>query len=181
MGQSKMVLPWRESTVIGCVISAFQQANIGQIVVVTGGYQEIVEKEVKLFRVETIFNPEFTNGEMITSLQVGFTCIGPTINYLFIALGDQPEIYSEDIIGMMELAKHNPEYLIIPSYSMRRGHPWLIPAKYINEIRSLKSPDTMKTFINCHQDKIMYFMVNKSNILADLDTPEDYQRLSNQN
>ena len=46
MGQSKMVLPWRDSTVVGCVISAFQKARIDQIIVVTGGYRDLVEKEI---------------------------------------------------------------------------------------------------------------------------------------
>jgi molybdenum cofactor cytidylyltransferase len=177
MGQSKMVLPWRESTVVGCVISAFQKSHIAQIIVVTGGYRDLVEKEINKFRVEKIFNPEFSNGEMITSLKVGLSCIKTKKKYLFISLGDQPEIYPEDILGMMDLARNNPDKLIIPSYSMRRGHPWLIPENYFAEIKSLKSPETMKTFINRHEDQIIYYMVTKSNILADLDTPEDYRSL----
>jgi CTP:molybdopterin cytidylyltransferase MocA len=35
----------------------------------------------------------------------------------------------------------------------------------------------MKTFIQKHEREIEYYLVQKSNILADLDTPEDYQRL----
>jgi molybdenum cofactor cytidylyltransferase len=77
----------------------------------------------------------------------------------------------------MRTSDANPNKLIIPSYAYRRGHPWLIPAMYIDEISKIKFPETMKSFIQRHENEIEYYLVKRSNILADLDTPEDYQRL----
>lgn len=177
MGQSKMVLPWGDKTVIGSVICAFTEANIGKIVVVTGGYRELVETEIKKYPVDRVYNQDFANGEMSTSLQTGIKRIDESIEFIFVALGDQPDISPEDIREMMNLANGDPTKLIIPSYSMRRGHPWLIPSIYFSEIMGLRPPETMRSFINKHEDNISYYLVKKSNILADLDTPEDYQRL----
>jgi len=176
MTRSKIVLPWGESTVIGTIITSFHRAGIRQIVVVTGGYHELVENEVKRCGAQTVFNPEYANGEMSLSLQTGLGQLEVGYEGIFVALGDQPEIHPDDILGMIKVGEQNPQNLIIPSYAMRRGHPWLVPAQYFSEIRQLHTPDTMKTFIQRHEDEISYYVVKKSNILADLDTPEDYER-----
>ena len=177
MAQSKIVLPWGEKTVIGTILSAYIAAGLPKIVVVTGGYRDLVETEVQKYKIETVFNPDFSNGEMSRSLQIGLNCISKKFDGIFVALGDQPEIYPEDIIGIMRASDANPNKLIIPSYAYRRGHPWLIPALYVDEINQIKFPETMKSFIQRHENEIEYYLVKKSNILADLDTPEDYQRL----
>jgi molybdenum cofactor cytidylyltransferase len=177
MAQSKIVLPWGDKTVIGTILSAYKAAGITKIVVVTGGYRDLVEAEVHKYKVEIVFNPDFSNGEMSRSLQTGLDCISKEFSGIFVALGDQPDIYPEDIIGIMRTSDANPNKLIIPSYAYRRGHPWLIPAMYIDEISKIKFPETMKSFIQRHENEIEYYLVKKSNILADLDTPEDYQRL----
>ena len=177
MGRSKIILPWGNTTVIGSIISSFQRAGIQQLIIVTGGYREQVEAEVHKFGVETVFNPDFSNGEMIRSLQMGLLKLNRDCDGTFIALGDQPELDEVDLMGMMAKGDHLPEKLIIPSYSMRRGHPWLVPAIYFNEINNLSAPDTLKTFIQHHEGEIEYYLVKKAAILTDLDTPEDYQLL----
>jgi len=111
------------------------------------------------------------------SLREGLGQLTDSFKGIFIALGDQPDIDPIDLHGMMEKSNDYPESVIIPSYSMRRGHPWLVPQKYLAELQALRSPDTMKTFIQKHEADIQYYVVQKSNILADLDTPEDYEKL----
>ena len=177
MNQSKIILPWVQNTVIENIINAFFDAGVKQIIVVTGGYRELVEEEVSKFRVKTIFNPDYQNGEMNDSLKTGLKEVPPECEAIFVALGDQPEISVDDLQAMIEEHKRNPEKLIIPSYSMRRGHPWLVPSTYFTELRSLKAPETMRDFIQKHEKEIQYFVVKSPAILTDLDTPEDYERL----
>jgi molybdenum cofactor cytidylyltransferase len=177
MSCSKIVLPWGKKTVIGTILSSFQDAGIRQIVVVTGGYRELVEAEVAKYRVEAIYNPKFANGEMALSLKTGLSKISSNCDGVFVALGDQPDMHPIDLTGIMKKSDEFPDKLIIPSYSMRRGHPWLVPSKFFQEIISLQSPNTMKSFIENHAEEIEYYLVKESNILADLDTPEDYERL----
>jgi len=45
MKKSKLTLPWGKSTVLGTVISAYQEAGINHVIVVTGGHRESVERE----------------------------------------------------------------------------------------------------------------------------------------
>jgi molybdenum cofactor cytidylyltransferase len=180
MMRSKIVLPWGKGTVIGKIISSFRESGVEEIIVVTGGYRDLVEAEVAKYGVKTVFNPDFANGSMILSLQFGLNQLVTKPQAIFVALGDQPDIDSSDLQGMIKKSIEFPENIIVPSYSMRRGHPWLVPEKYFDELLAIHKPDTMKIFLQNHESEIEYYLVKKSNILADLDTLEDYERLKPQ-
>jgi molybdenum cofactor cytidylyltransferase len=66
--------------------------------------------------------------------------------------------------------------LIVPSFQMRRGHPWLVARPLWNELLEMKSPQSPREFLNKHAGEIHYVEVGTPSILADLDTPEDYQK-----
>jgi molybdenum cofactor cytidylyltransferase len=66
--------------------------------------------------------------------------------------------------------------LVIPSYQMRRGHPWLVSRSLWNELLELKPPETLRSFLNRHLEDIHYVEVDNAGILLDLDTPGDYEK-----
>jgi molybdenum cofactor cytidylyltransferase len=178
MHQSKIVLPWGSGTVISHIISILKSAEIDDIVVVTGGYQELVEKEVEKAGGRSVYNPDYQNDEMVISLKIGLnSIIDLKISGFFLVLGDQPTIIPEDLRGMIQVHKNDPGKIVIPSYSMHRGHPWLVPNKYFNEIAQLKSTDTLRTFLQINEKDIAYYIVDHSEVMVDIDTPEDYKRL----
>jgi len=75
-GSIKLFFPGSKS-VVGTIIDSFKKARIRQIIVVTGGYRDEVEAEVAKFNAEIVFNPDFKNGEMIRSFQVGMSILNP--------------------------------------------------------------------------------------------------------
>jgi molybdenum cofactor cytidylyltransferase len=66
--------------------------------------------------------------------------------------------------------------LVVPSYQMRRGHPWIVDRSLWPEVLRLRPPATMRDLFSTLDDCIHYVLVGASTILLDLDTPEDYQR-----
>ncbi len=178
MHQSKIILPWGNTTIIEHIISLFRKSGISDVFVVTGGYREAVELEVAKAGGRSIFNANYANDELTISLQVGMGSISLN-NYSagFISLGDQPNIHQEDIKKLLEIHRLVPEKIVIPSFNFRRGHPWLVPSRYFDELAKLAPPETLRTFLNKHNDDIEYVVVNDDDIITDLDTPEDYERL----
>jgi molybdenum cofactor cytidylyltransferase len=59
---------------------------------------------------------------------------------------------------------------------MRRGHPWLVARALWSEIFELQPPASPRDFLNKHAGEIHYINIDSESILADLDTPEDYQK-----
>jgi CTP:molybdopterin cytidylyltransferase MocA len=178
MSRSKITLPWGNTTVISHIIDIFSSAGVNYVVVVTGGYRDEVEKEVLSNGVKPVYNPDYENDEMLISVSTGLKAIDlHEYSAGFIALGDQPNIFRDDIEKMSRQHEKIPGKIVIPSHSMRRGHPWLIPAELFSELIKMKPPQTMRMFLNMHSAQIEYILSDHAEILNDLDTPEDYERL----
>jgi molybdenum cofactor cytidylyltransferase len=180
MGRPKMTLPWGDNTVIGQVVRVLHQAGVGEIVVVTGGERMEVEKCLAGLPARAVYNPRYELDQMVLSLQVGLAALGPSIQAALVALGDQPQIQPEVTRLVMDGYAETRAALVIPSYQMHRGHPWLIDRSLWPEIMALEGTQTMRDVINSHALQIRYLEVQTDTILRDLDTPQDYQRESPQ-
>lgn len=175
MGQPKMLLPWGTLTVIEQVVSTFLNAGLEDVLIVTGGAQAEVEKAVDQYPVRRIHNPEYAAGEMLSSLQCGIRAVSPRTQAALIGLGDQPQVQEASIRAICEAYQASQSGLIVPSFRMKRGHPWLVRRSLWDEILALQPPETLRDFLNRHAGAIQYLNLDTPTILADLDTPEDYQ------
>jgi molybdenum cofactor cytidylyltransferase len=176
MGQPKMILPWGKHTVIGQVVSILAEAGVVEIVAVVGGARRQVEAALAELPVRTVFNPRFEEDVMTASLQTGLQALPPNIQGCLVVLGDQPQIEKPVVQGVMATFLSSGADLVIPSYQMRRGHPWLVSKSLWKEIQALQPPDTLRNFISRHADRIHYLNVSTASVLKDLDTPGDYDR-----
>ncbi|MBN2550354.1 MAG: nucleotidyltransferase family protein [Anaerolineales bacterium] len=176
MGSPKMILPWGSSTVIGRVVDVLQQAGIEDIIVVTGGARQLVEQALAGKPVRAVFNPRYQQDHMTYSLQTGLLELGEQVSAALVALGDQPQIEAPVVLAVLQAYLEKGSPLVIPSYQMRRGHPWLVDRALWGGLLGLLPPATLRDFLNRHQEQIEYLPVAADSVLRDLDTPLDYQR-----
>lgn len=176
MGQPKMALPWGNTTVIGKVIATLMDAGLSDLHVVTGGNQKVLEDVLIGFPIEFIFNPDINDGEMISSVQAGLKSLGRETIAALIVLGDQPQIETQTIQVIMNDYLSYRSKIVVPSYQMHRGHPWLIDRSLWGEVLTLKPSATLRDYLNQHQEKITYVNIDTPSIIQDLDTPDDYKR-----
>lgn len=171
MGQPKMSLPWGETTVLGHVIATHKAAGVEDIVVVTGSFREEVERLVgDLAR--TVFNPAHARGEMLSSVQAGLR--STSAEAALIVLGDQPQVPERSVRQIIRAHIETGASILVPSYRLQRGHPWLVTKTHRTEILQMESPATLRDFLNRHANHIHYVELDDSSILQDLDTPKDY-------
>ena len=173
MGQPKMLLPWGRTTVLGQVIDIFKAAGVEDVLVVTGGAREQVEALVGV-SARTVFNPSFAEGEMLSSIQAGLAKLSPETEAVLIGLGDQPQVQERSGRLVVEEYAKSKASLVVPSFKMRRGHPWLVARLHWAEILHMATPETPRDFLNRHAVDIRYVEINDPGILKDLDTPDDY-------
>jgi molybdenum cofactor cytidylyltransferase len=130
MGQSKLLLPWGDTTVLGQVVAAFAVAGLEDILVVTGRASEpiveLITRLAKIHPVREINNPAYTNGSMISSIQAGLAALGEEVRAALIGLGDQPQIREETVRHICDTFTRTGNLLVAPSFQGRRGHPWLV-------------------------------------------------------
>jgi len=176
MGQPKLLLPWGNLTVIEQVITTFLDAGIQELIVVTGGSREQLEGILRPYPIRTIHNPNYAEGEMLYSIQCALRALPDHAQATLIGLGDQPQVEEKIVRSICEVYRERKSKLIVPSFEMRRGHPWLVVRPLWDEILALKKPESPRDFLNRHAPDIHYLNVDTETVLADLDTPEDYQK-----
>jgi molybdenum cofactor cytidylyltransferase len=176
MGQPKMLLPWGNLTVIEHVVTTFLNAGLEDILVITGGAREKVEHVLARYPVRQIHNRDYAAGEMLSSLQCGIREMPVQAQAALIALGDQPQVEERSVRVLCEAYRTDMSKLIVPSFRMKRGHPWLVGRPLWSEVRALRPPETPRDFLNKFADTIQYVDLDTPTILADLDTAEDYRK-----
>jgi molybdenum cofactor cytidylyltransferase len=187
MGQPKMLLPWGNVSVLEHVISVFARAGIEDILVVTGAVREQIEEAVlkygKRYPVRGVHNQNYSSGEMLSSLQCGLRALASrslarterVTAAALIGLGDQPQVQERSVRLICQAFMQTESPLVVPSFRMRRGHPWLVALSLWEELLAMHSPQSPRDFLNAHASDIHYVKTDTPSIFADLDTPEDYQ------
>lgn len=180
MGQPKLLLPWGDVTVLERVVSAFANAGIEDILVVTGGAHERVEQVLLkcsiTYPVRSAYNKDYENGEMLSSIQYGLRVLANEARgAAMIGLGDQPQVQEGSVRSIWDAYLQTRSLLVVPSYQMRRGHPWLVARPLWQEILEMSPSQTPRDFLNAHAKDVHYVEMASPSILADLDTPEDYR------
>jgi molybdenum cofactor cytidylyltransferase len=171
-----MALPWGDTTVIGQVVSVVQQAGLQYIVVVTGISRQQVETALAEVSVRKVFNPRYQQDNMAYSLQAGLSSLPSGIHSALVVLGDQPQIQVKVVKTLLDAKAGTDAPLLVPSYNMRRGHPWLINRSLWNQVMAIRHPQTLRDLLHQQKDRIEYVLVDSASILSDLDTPSDYAR-----
>lgn len=174
MGRPKMLLPWGKISIVRRVVQTVAEAaEVTDIVVVTGALHNEIGKELSSLPVRLVNNPDYANGEMIYSLRAGIQALS-TVQWAMITLGDQPRIDREVIRSLIRTCERPTGRIVIPSYQMRRGHPWLVFHDLWQELICIEPPLTLRHFLNNHKEEIHYVNVDTDTVLQDIDTPEDY-------
>ena len=176
MGQTKQLLPWGETTVLGQSIANVQAASVQDIVVVTGHDAERVTAVAQAAGVRTIYNPAYARGEMLSSLQTAVRALLGQTAAVLIFLADQPMLGPELIEPVLAAYRQAERGLIVPVFGGRRGHPTLIGQDYFAELLALPEEAAPRDLLRRHEAEIHLVPVSGDAILRDLDVPADYAR-----
>lgn len=188
MGRQKLLIPWGDTTVLGKVVQALRDAEVKDIILVTNpevAAQLTDHREASLWDgLRITLN---ATGEMLTSIQTGLRELisspksdRTTVEFggdregALICLGDQPQMEERSVRAVCDAFLKGKSNIVVPSYRMRRGHPWLAASPLWDEILALDESRSMRGFLNAHADGIEYVNLDTPTILQDLDTPEDY-------
>lgn len=177
MGQHKIMMPWEgRKTIIEQIVEQLVLARVDHVTVVTGYRASDVERLMAKMGVESVKNPNYQSGEMLSSLKAGLRAMPPHISAALVVLGDQPRIQARVVGQVMMAYAEGMGKIIAPSYQMRRGHPILIDRRFWPEILDLPDDAAPRDVINAHTDQTAYVNVDTDSVLRDVDTPEDYHQ-----
>jgi len=173
MGSAKLVLPWREGTVIGAVVAALRGGGVGRVLVVVGADREAIEVALAGSGVEFVENPRTTDGEMLGSIQVGLQAMGDEAAAALLTPGDLPAIQPATVRALIEAWRASEDALCVPVYGARRGHPVLLPRRTWPQVMALGPAESLRSYLRLHAPELRPVDVPDPGIHADIDSPED--------
>lgn len=178
MGNWKLILPYRESSIIENSIN--NALNACSRVILVTGYRgdELADLVKQIPQVLTVRNENYQNG-LFSSIQTGVKMVES--KWFFITMGDMPDINEDIFHSLIETRdKSRESYDIIrPMYYGERGHPVLMHRKTIPAIIAEPVKSEMKNvFLNY---RVMDIEMNTPCTFRDIDTPEEYRLISGNN
>ena len=181
MGRPKQLLPFKNETVIETVISTLLASSLDEVLVVLGHKHELIYQKIEAAlgnkKLRIINNPDYRLG-MLTSVQAALKQISSSSTEFALTLVDQPLIATNTIDLLIDTHQSTHQPITIPSYHGQRGHPAIFDSMLIDEVLALKWDGRgMKEILEKYFDQIHYLPVDTDSILKDMDTPQDYQRL----
>lgn len=176
MGQPKLLLPWKGHTIIREVCEKVASSPVYDHVVVAGAHTQRIEEALEGLSARIVTNYRYDQGDMLVSLQAGLEAIWHTCDAALIVLGDQPALETEIIEAILLAYAEGRGRIIAPSFQNRRGHPILIDKYFWPFIMELPQGSAPRDLIRANEHEIHHVIVSTHSIIADIDTPEDYNQ-----
>ncbi len=175
MGKPKLLLPFRDKTIIETIVEKVVSSNVEKTLVILGSDREKIEKKIRNYPVKIVYNRDFRSG-MLSSVQCGFKALPEETRAVLAVLGDQPKISTTVINKLVDAYKSSGKGIVLPVHNKERGHPVLIDVKYREEVGNLSPEVGLRGTVYNHPEDILEVDVETSSIFQDIDYESDYKR-----
>jgi len=177
MGQPKPLLSWRGELFIRHIARTALDAGLSPVIVVAGAHTPEMRTAVADLPVTVIHNAEWEAGQS-TSVRCGLQALPDTIGSAVFLLADQPQIPIELVAALCEQHARSLSPIVAPLIGDRRGNPVLFDRITFGDLLALTGDVGGRAVFAKYP--IAHVAWPDANLLLDVDTPEDYQRLSTQ-
>jgi molybdenum cofactor cytidylyltransferase len=120
---------------------------------------------------------------MLSSILAGLAALGGAGTLaggratLLVCPGDLPALRPETVVELLRRREAAGAGLAVPVHRGRRGHPLAVAPALIPEIEALDPGRGLRQLLDLHPGELLTVEVDDPGCVADLDTPEDYDRL----
>jgi molybdenum cofactor cytidylyltransferase len=176
MGRPKPLLPINGSngeTFLGHLVTELDASRATRTVVVLGHRADDILATMPEVKDLAVINTNYQLGQL-SSLQVGLEAVGPA-DAIVMCLVDHPDISRQVVSQVIDAFESTRAPIVIPTHQGRRGHPTLFAARLFDELRAAPLDQGARVVVHAHVDEILELPIDDDEILADLDTPEQYQ------
>lgn len=181
MGRPKLLLPWGETTVLGRLLQQCELQHARQIGVVCAADAKWMVAELdRLGFPESgrVFNSAPERG-MFSSIQCAANWTGwsAELTHWLVMLGDQPHLRRETLQTLLDFGRRNADKICQPMRNGHRKHPVLLPKRVFAELKNDSAGD-LKMFLVERARDLSGFESSDAGLDLDMDTPEDYERIT---
>ncbi len=175
MGQAKLLMQWGKHTILGQTLENLAQNALHERLVVTGHNAGAVGAVAAAHGARVIHNPDYENGEMLSSLKAAVQRLPANREAVLVVLADQPMVGPELIEPLLEAFWRHGSQLIAPTYRGQRGNPVLIGRDLFEELLNIPDGGAPRILLQRHPGQLRLVEVDSEAVLRDIDLPEQYR------
>jgi molybdenum cofactor cytidylyltransferase len=183
MGRPKLALDLCGKTVLERVIDTVRAANVLDILVVLGPSSTDLQPIADKAGARTLLLDRQTP-DMRATIEHGLRWLIDNEqprpdDWLLLLPADHPALSSACIEDLLRasLIHGGGATIWVPTYEGRRGHPALMSWSHVPGILAAPADQGLNKYLRTHADATMEVPCLSGDILCDLDTPADYERL----
>ncbi len=176
-GCLKQILPWEDTTLVARSVQVALAAGLEPVIVVLGYQADRVEKALAGLPVQRVINPDYEFGQS-SSLKRGLDALPVRSGAAIFLLADQPRVTSDIVRSLVKAHRHTLAPICAPVFAGQRGNPVLFAKNLFPELKMLEGDTGGRPLCEKYRAKLLPVPASDSDVLQDIDTPEDYRRAS---
>jgi molybdenum cofactor cytidylyltransferase len=182
MGRPKLSLPLGSGTVLDHVLAALREAGVEHTLVVIAPHVAQLG-EIATAAGAGVLQLAAETPDMRATVEHGLRRLEEQFHPLpgdgwLLVPADHPTLHAEVVRRLSESRQLHPQRSIfVPVFEGRRGHPTLFAWEHAAGIFAHPAGEGLNTYVRARAAQVLEVPVSDPDILCDLDTPEDYERL----
>jgi len=180
MGRDKALLEWRGQSFLEATLELLA-AHTQLSLVVAGKNAEALAPLVYAKAGFLVVNPQPELGQF-SSLRVGLQeVLNRGRDAAVVALVDRPPCDSATLGLLLEHfaeAYVTGKWAVVPEYAGKHGHPFVVGREMMEAFLKAAATSSAREVEHALVERILYFPVNDPLVAVNVDTPEDYARLT---
>ena len=187
MGRDKALLPWPtdvtptawRQTFLGAAIDMLRP-HTDLVIVVAGANESDVMPIVYSAGAFLVRNPQPELGQF-SSLRVGLQdVLNRGRDGAIVTLVDRPPVLAKTVEALRAAFVAAPDnvWSVVPDFEGKHGHPYVVGREMIEAFLRAPATSSARDVEHTNQSHILYQPVSDPRVCANIDTPEDFQHLS---
>ena len=178
MGSPKQMLRFQGISLLRRAALAALEAGCSPVIVVTGAFADQSRRELGGLPVQEVVNESWETG-MASSVRAGVAALcetAPDATALLLLLCDQPHVTAGVISRLIDAHHATGSAIVASAYQESSGVPALFGRELFPELLQLEGRGGAKQVIGRHAAEAQILPFEAGGV--DVDTPEDYRRLT---
>lgn len=178
--KNKLLLPVRGQALLAHALHAATNCGAQSVHLLTGFERDQSMALAQAMAVTEIYNPEYRQGQD-KSLAVGLAALQPLHCSVLVLLADQPDINSDLLKTLIQAHREDGgQRALIPVFGKCWGTPRILPAALVRQAAEGAGDFSLRSALASGNVERQLLVVDDPAVLLDIDTPDEYQLLTQQ-